>query len=92
MIAQNVKVMDGLEPDPIGAGVPWEVRVADITFLSLARTIHHYRGASLCIRHHSTFASFTNTGNIRSVTQSNVMSNPYAIHSRSGEFSRLGIY
>jgi len=56
---------------------------------ALSRIIHHTRGASLCIRHHSTFASFTNTTSIRSVTKSTVMSNPYAIHSLSGELSRL---
>ena len=55
----------------------------------LARKIHHFRGASLCLRHHSAFASFTNTGSIRSVTKSTVMSNSYAIDSLSGKLSRL---
>jgi len=55
----------------------------------LARIIHHTHGASLWIRHHSTFASFANTTSIRSVTKSTVMSNPYAIRSLSGELSRL---
>jgi len=58
-------------------------------FARIARIIHRSRGASLCLRHHSTFASFTNTESIRSVTKSTVMSNPYAIHSLSGKLSRI---
>jgi len=57
---------------------------------ALARTIHRSRGASLGIHHHRTFASLTNTGSIRSVTESTVITATVAIHSLSGELSRLG--
>jgi len=53
------------------------------------RIVHHSCGASLGIRYHSTFASLTNTESIRSVTESTVISNTVAIHSLSGELSRL---
>jgi len=56
---------------------------------ALARIIHHYRGASLGIHHHSVFVSLTNTTSIRSVTENTVITNPCAIRSLSGELSRL---
>jgi len=78
----------------IGSGRIWPKSGRQSTHLyllrPLARIIHHICGASLGIRHHSAFASFTNTTSIRSVTKSTVMSNPYAIRSLSGELSRLG--
>jgi len=57
----------------------------------LTRIIHRSRGASLGIRHHSTFASLTNTGSIRSRTESTVITTTFAIHSLSGELSRLNM-
>ncbi len=59
--------------------------------LGPGRIIHHSRDALLVIRHHSAFASLANTGSIRSVTEKTVMTNNLAIHSRSGELSRLGL-
>jgi len=56
---------------------------------SLARIIHHSRGASLGIRHHSVFASLTNTTSIRSVTETAVITTTFAIRSLRGELSRL---
>ena len=55
----------------------------------LARIIHHSRGASLGSRHHSAFASLTNTGSICSVIESVVMTTTFAIRSLSGELSRI---
>ena len=56
---------------------------------ALTRIIHRSRGASLGIPHRSTFASLTNTGSIRSETESTVITTTFAIHSRSGELSRI---
>ena len=58
---------------------------------ALVRIIHHSRGASLTLRYHSAFASLTNTGGIRSVAENTVITNTVAIHSLSGELSRLGL-
>jgi len=55
---------------------------------SLTRIIHHTRGASLGSRHHSAFASLTNTTSIRSVTENAVITTTVAIRSLSGELSR----
>ena len=60
--------------------------------LPLVRIIHHSRGASLGLRYHSAFASLTNTGSIRSVTEITVITNTFAIHSLSGELSRLELF
>jgi len=57
--------------------------------LLLVRMIHHSRGASLGIRHHSAFASLANTASIRSVTENAAITTTLAIRSFSGELSRL---
>lgn len=55
----------------------------------LARIIQHTRGASLSLSYNIALASLTSTERIRSVTKSSVTSNLCAIHSLSGELSRL---
>jgi len=60
-------------------------------FTTLARIIHRSRGASLAIRHHSAFASLTNTTSIRSVAETAVITTTFAIHSLRGELSRLAV-